>query len=255
MTTPAKKTTLANFVNFPNTKKFLEDSLKDKKTEFVSNLIAMTESDSKLAECDPGQLIKCAMNATSLNLPLNKNLGFAYIIPYKGIPSFQIGYKGFIQMAVRSGYYEFLNATEIREGEIERNKVTGEIKFIGDKPNNKIVGYLAYLKLKTGFTASLYMTEEEIEKHAKRFSKMYQSDLKNKTKISKWSDEDSRPKMALKTVLKGLLGTYGVITTELSKAFENDNEYENTDSHRNIQDAEIVDQKEESNNTVDLENV
>ena len=80
----AKKTTLANYVNFPNTKKFLEDSLKDKKTEFVSNLIALTEADNKLAECDPGQLLKCALNATSLNLPLNKNLGFAYIIPYKG---------------------------------------------------------------------------------------------------------------------------------------------------------------------------
>lgn len=248
MTAPAKKTTLANFVNFPNTKKFLEDSLKEKKTEFVSNLIALTESDSKLEECDPGQLIKCAMNATALNLPLNKNLGFAYIIPYKGVPSFQIGYKGFIQMAIRSGYYEFLNATEIREGEIERNKVTGEIKFIGDKPNNEIIGYLAYLKLKTGFTASLYMTEDEIEKHAKRFSKMYQSDIKNKTKISKWSDDDARPKMALKTVLKGLLGTYGVITTELSKAFESDNEYENMESQRNIQDAEIIDQKEQVEN-------
>jgi len=242
----AKKPTLANFVNFPNTKKFLEDSLKEKKTEFVSNLIALTESDSKLAECDPGQLIKCAMNATALNLPLNKNLGFAYIIPYKGVPSFQIGYKGFVQMAIRSGYYEFLNACEIKEGEIERNKVTGEIKFINDKPNNKVIGYLAYLKLKTGFTASLYMTLDEIEKHAKRFSIMYQLDIKNKTKMSKWSDEDARPKMALKTVLKGLLGTYGVITTELAKAFDSDNEIESESGLRNIQDVEIIEQKEET---------
>lgn len=246
MTTPAKKTTISNFLSFPNTKKFLEDSLKEKKSEFVSNLIALTESDGKLAECDPAQLMKCAMNATALNLPLNKNLGFAYIIPYKGVPSFQIGYKGLIQLAIRSGYYEFLNACEIRNGEIERNKVTGEIKFISEKPENKVIGYLAYLKLKTGFSASLYMSLDDIEKHATRFSKMYQSDKKNKTKISKWSDDDARPKMSLKTVLKGLLGTYGVITTELAKAFDSDNEVEQTSNDRNIEEAEILEQKEET---------
>ena len=245
MTTPAKKT-VANFLAIPKTQQFLEDNLREKRAEFVSNLIALTENDANLAECDPAKLMMCAMNATALNLPLNKNLGFAYIIPYKGIPSFQIGYKGFIQLAIRSGFYEFLNACEIREGEIERNKVTGEIKFIKDNPKGKIVGYLAYLKLKTGFSSSLYMTEEQIEKHALKFSKMYQYDKKNNKKSSKWSDVDIRPKMALKTVLKGLLGTYGVITTELSKAFENDNQNEapSSSNRADIPEAEIIDQKE-----------
>jgi recombination protein RecT len=250
MTTPAKKSTIGNFLSVPNTKKFLEENLKERRAEFVSNLITLCENDSNLAACDPKKLMMCAMNATALNLPLNRNLGFAYIIPYKDksgeqIPNFQIGYKGLIQLAVRSGFYEFLNACEIREDEIERNKVTGEIKFLKEKPNNKIVGYLAFLKLKTGFSSSLYMTLDEIEKHALRFSKMYQYDKKNNKKSSKWSDADARPKMALKTVLKGLLGTYGVITTELAKAFENDTEYEsNNNNFRDVEEAEVVDQKE-----------
>jgi recombination protein RecT len=247
MTTEIKKETqkvsVANYLNFPPTQNFLDKNLGDKRGEFVSNLIAMCETDSKLSECNPKDLMMCAMNATALNLPLNKNLGFAYIIPYKGVPSFQIGYKGIIQMAIRTGAYKFLNAVEIREGEIKRNKITGEIKFDGDKPENKIVGYLAYLELLSGFSASLYMSEDEIEAHAVRFSKMYQSDRQYHTQKSKWSDPDARLKMSLKTVLKNLLGTYGVLTTEMAKVFEVDTEVESTTNGR-ISEAEVIEQKE-----------
>lgn len=242
---PKKPTTIANFLNFPSTQKFLEDNLREKRGEFVSNLIALTEADSNLAACEPKALMMCAMNATALNLPLNKNLGFAYVIPYKGVPSFQIGYKGLIQLAIRTGAYEYLNACEIREGELQRNKITGEIKFMGDKPANKVVGYLAYLKLLSGFTASLYMTEEEIEQHALRFSKMYQADKQYGKMSSKWSDPAARPKMALKTTLKGLLGTYGMLTTEMAKAFEADGDTEGAGGFRdNIEDAEIIQQQD-----------
>lgn len=222
-----QKMTIGNFLNFPNTQKFLADNLQENKKEFVSNLLALCDGDANLAECEPHRLMMCAMNATALNLPLNKNLGYAYIIPYKGIPSFQIGYKGLIQLALRSGQYKYLNATEVREGELSRNKITGEIKFTGDNPDGAIVGYVAFLELKNGFTASLYMSEAEIEKHAFRFSKMYQSDKQYGKRVSKWSDPDARPKMAIKTVLKGLLGTYGVLSTEMQKAFEIDSSEEN----------------------------
>ena len=93
-----KPTSIGNFLNFPNTQGFLEKSLKEKKTEFVSNLLALVDADPKLQECEPQRLMLCAMNATALNLPLNKNLGYAYIIPYNGVPQFQIGYKGLIQL-------------------------------------------------------------------------------------------------------------------------------------------------------------
>ena len=222
LTQNQSKPGIGNFLNSPSVKKFLEDNLKDNTQEFVSNLIAICDSDANLAACEPRKLMMCAMNATALNLPLNKNLGYAYIIPYKDVPSFQIGYKGLIQLALRSGQYKYLNACEVREGELTRNKITGEIKFSGDKPDNKVVGYVAFLELKNGFTASLYMSEDEIEKHALRFSKMYASDKQYKTHKSKWSDADARPKMAIKTVLKGLLGTYGILSTEMQKAFESD---------------------------------
>lgn len=244
MTLPINKpATIANFLNFPKTQSFLEQTLGDKKGEFVSNLIALTDADNNLAKCDPAALMKCAMNATALNLPLNKNLGYAYVIPYGGVPSFQIGYKGFIQLAIRTGLYETLNATGIREGEITRNKITGEIKFHKENPDGKVVGYLAYLKLTTGFTASLYMTEAEIEAHAMRFSKMYAIDKKKKSRISKWSDPDARPKMAMKTVLKGLLGTYGLMTTDMAKAYSSDADVEKNDGERYV-DAEVIPQDE-----------
>lgn len=241
-----KKTSIANFLSMPNTAKFLSDTLSDRKTEFVSNLIAMCDSDKNLAACEPGALMKCAMNATALNLPLNKNLGYAYVIPYKGVPSFQIGYKGIIQLAIRTGAYKFINACEVRENEIERNKFTGELKFLGENPEGKIIGYIAYLELMTGFSASLYMSEAEIEAHAMRFSKMYQADKKYNSSKSKWSDPAARPKMALKTVLKGLIGTYGLMTTEFEKAFRADSdEVEFSTGQRTEEgEAEVVEQNE-----------
>ncbi|MBR8535440.1 recombinase RecT [Carboxylicivirga sediminis] len=244
--TPAttKKVSIATFLNAPRTANFLTETLKERKTEFVSNLIAMCDQDAKLAACDPADLMKCAMNATSLNLPLNKNLGYAYIIPYKDVPSFQIGYKGLIQLAIRTGAYKYINAVEIREDELERNKITGELKFLGDHPDNDVVGYVAYLELLNGFKASLYMSEDQIEAHALRFSKMYQSDKQYKTKKSKWSDPDARPKMSLKTVLKGLLGTYGLMTTDMQTAFESDNEHAEQTSGARFEEAEVIPQNE-----------
>lgn len=239
---------IANFLNAPSTAKFLQETLAEKKPEFVSNLISLCDSDSKLSACDPGALMKCAMNATALNLPLNKNLGYAYVIPYNNVPSFQIGYKGLIQLAIRTGQYRFINSVEIREGEIERNKITGEIKFLGDKPEKEIVGYLSYLELISGFKATYFMTNEELEEHAYRFSKMYQYDKQKKTCLSKWSDPLAKPAMCKKTVLKLLLGTYGLMTTEFARAFESDNE--ESDPHGNRFDyAEVLPQDDPANPT------
>jgi len=136
METPVlQKQSLANFLN--KSDKFLEQNLGAKKSEFVSNLLALSDSNKELSQCEPADLMKCAMNATALNLPLNKNLGYAYVIPYfdrqtnRTIPQFQMGYKGFVQLAIRSGQYKTINTCEIREGEIRRNKVTGHIDFLG----------------------------------------------------------------------------------------------------------------------------
>ncbi len=244
-----KKVSIGNFLNFPNTQKFLEDNLKENRKEFVSNLLSLCAGDPNLALCDPNQLMLCAMNATALNLPLNKNLGYAFIIPYKGVPSFQISAKGLIQLALRTGQYKFLNACEVREGEIARNKFTGEIKFLGENEEAPVVGYMACLELSTGFKASVYMTEAQIEFHANKYSQVYRSDKQHSKRASKWSDPDERPKMAKKTVLKSLLNNFGVLSTELVKALSTDdsNEYEQpgkSSRNSNIQEAEIVQQNE-----------
>lgn len=242
-----QKVSVANFLNAPSTSKFLQETLSEKKPEFVSNLIALCDADANLAQCDPAQLMKCAMNATALNLPLNKNLGYAYVIPYKSngvqVPQFQIGYKGLIQLAIRTGQYKFINATEIREGEITHNKITGEAIFHGEKPEGAVVGYMAYIEMVNGFTASLYMSEKQIEDHAMRFSKSYAYDKRDNKNTSKWSDPLARPAMAKKTVLKGLLGTYGLMTTEFARAFDSDSEEEHSTAPR-YEDAEVVPQNE-----------
>lgn len=227
--TAQKKQTIANFLSAPTTSKFLEETLQKEKSSFVSNLIAITNGNKQLQECDPKILMMCALDSAALKLPLNKNLGYAYVIAYKGIPSFQIGYKGLIQLALRSGQYKFLNACEVRDGEIIRNKFTGEIKFLGEKENNPVVGYMACLELNNGFKASLYMSESQIEAHASRYSQTYKNDVKYGSKSSKWSDFEERPKMAKKTVLKGLLTTYGILSTEMVQALSTDTEQETID--------------------------
>lgn len=234
---------MAQFLNGTNTAKFLESTLRESKSEFVSNLIALTDADKNLQACDPADIMKCALNATSLKLPLNKNLGYAYVIPYGGKVNFQMGYKGFIQLAVRSGQYKTINTCEVREGEIKRNKFTGEIEFLGEKPDKPIIGYLAYIRLNNGFEQSLYMTTEEIEAHAKEYSQSF----------AKWGTglwKDKFDLMAKKTVLKLLLNRYGVLSVEMQNAItkdqtDADGDYsDNPSSFRDVVDTEVIQQDE-----------
>ena len=137
---------------------------------------------------------------------------------------------------------------------IKRNKFTGEFKVLGENPDGKIVGHIAYLELMTGFSASLYMTEAEIEAHALRFSKMYKSDKQYNSCKSKWSDPLARPKMALKTVLKGLIGTYGLMTTEFEKAFASDDDNAEQMNGQRTEDveAEVITQDEPTNRKIQI---
>lgn len=245
-----KKQSLGNFLN--QSDKFLEQTLGSKKSEFVSNLLALSDTDENLAQCEPAELMKCAMNATALNLPLNKNLGYAYVVAYnvrqkdgtpKMTPQFQMGYKGFIQLAIRSGQYKTINTCEVREGEIKRNKFTGHTEFLGENPNGKIVGYLAYIELLNGFQQSLYMTTEQVEAHAKKYSQNFA-----KYGSGLWKDEFDL--MAKKTVLKLLLNRYGVLSVEMQNAIINDQAdsdgvyIDNPKYTRTIIEADVIEQND-----------
>lgn len=249
----ARKKSLANFFNTPKISTYLEGILEDNKLEFVSNLLSLTDSDPKLALCDPAALMNCAMNAVALDLPLNKNLGFAYVIPYKnnklGIiePQFQIGAKGFKQLAMKSGQYKTINNCEVREGELTTNKFTGEYIVHEENPEGKIVGYFAHFELKNGYKKCLYMTNAQLEAHAMKYVPSYRSDKTKGWTSSKWST-DERHSMCMKTVIKLLLSREGLLSTKMANAInavDNNETFEKQDNNDNIQDAVIIEQESE----------
>lgn len=211
----------------PRTQNYLNDVLSEKKASFVNNLVALVTNSDLLQKCEPQSVMFAGIKATALNLPLDPNLGFAYIIPYwdnnKRIQKaqFQMGYRGLLQLAIRSGQMAAINVTDVREGEIIGEDIlTGEIKMkkANDRTAKKIVGYAAYMRLTNGFAKTLYSTREEVEAHALRFTKQK---TKDGNLANVWaSDFDA---MAKKTVLKALL-KFAPLSTEMAEAIAADNE-------------------------------
>lgn len=210
----------------PNTDSYLTSVLAERKGEFINNLTAVVANDAKLQTCEPITLMYAALKATALRLPLDPNLGQAYIIPYKNNKEhkteaqFQIGWKGFIQLAIRSGQFQAINATDIRDGELKGyDLMTGEVNVqaVPDRESKPVIGYLAYFKLTNGFAKSLYMTAEEIEQHATRYSQSYRGKYKDS---SLWAtDKDA---MAKKTVLKLLLNRFAPLSVDMQRAVQAD---------------------------------
>lgn len=217
--------TLAN----PKTQEYLQQVLAEKKSAFVNNITALVANDVKLQACEPISLMYAGIKATALDLPLDTNLGFAYVIPYnnrkagKMEAQFQIGYKGFIQLAIRSGQFKTLNVTDVKEGELkEVNLLTGEISFEA-RPNRdelKTIGYVAYFRLINGFEKTLYMDAKEMEKHAKTYSQTYSSNKDYVRNASKWATDFDA--MAKKTVIKLLLSRYAPLSVEMQSAITSD---------------------------------
>ena len=211
----------------PKTQNYLNDVLQDKKSPFVNNIVALVTNSDLLQNCEPQSVMFSGIKATALNLPLDPNLGFAYIIPYWDSNSktqkaqFQMGYRGLLQLAIRSGQMAAINVTDVREGEIiDEDILTGEIKMkkAADRTSKKIIGYVAYMRLTNGFSKTLYCTREEVELHAIRFTKQKTKDGKL---ANVWaSDFDA---MAKKTVLKALL-KYAPLSTEMAEAISLDDD-------------------------------
>lgn len=211
------------------TQQYLQQVLHERKSSFVNNIVALVSNSVSLQECVPMSLIYAGLKATALNLPLDPNLGFAYVIPYKnnkkGITEaqFQIGYKGLIQLAIRTGQYLLLNVTEVRHGEYKgTNLLTGEVEVsaVPDRESQPVIGYVAYFKLTNGFAKALYMTVDKVKEHATRYSQTYSSKYDYIRKSSKWTTDFDE--MAKKTVLKLLLSKYGPLSVEMRNAIEAD---------------------------------
>lgn len=195
-------------------KKFTE-ILGKKAPGFMASILSLYNSDSNFAKVDGYSVVNSALIAATLDLPINKEFGFAWIIPYGNKAQFQVGYKGYIQLALRTGQYKNLNVIEVYEGQLKSyNPLTEEIELelAGDARGKKIIGYAFYMKLLNGFEKTIYWTIEEVRAHAEKFSKTY--------KKGPWqTDFDA---MAKKTVLKNGLTKWGILSVEMQKAIETD---------------------------------
>ena len=241
---------IAQYVRQDAVSKRLNELLGKRAPQFVTSLVSAVNANSLLAGCKPESVLTAALTAASLDLPINQNLGFAYLIPYKNktgeVCQFQMGYKGFIQLAQRSGYYKTINATDVREGEMTGfYRLSGELSFEwldgAERSKAKVVGYVAYFQLLNGFEKSLFMTTEELEKHAQKYSKNYA-----KYKTGLWADNfDS---MAKKTVLKLLISKFGPLNTQLEDAIQKDqtadDEYVDNPNKVEVVDAELGESEE-----------
>ena len=213
----------------PQTQEYLLKVLGEKKSSFVNNLTALVANNNKLQECDPLSVMYAGIKATALDLPLDPNLGFAYVIPYKNNregkteAQFQIGYKGFVQLAIRSGQFKTINVAEVKEGELlDEDLVTGEIKFkrVADRDDFSTIGYVSFFRLTNGFEKMFYMTLEQVESHAKKYSQTYSSSKSSVREQSKWTTDFDA--MAKKTVLKLLLAKYAPLSVEMRDAIGSD---------------------------------
>lgn len=251
-------------ITSPAAQKYLDDLLHEKKGQFVNNLTALVANKAELQECEPFTLMFAALKATALSLPIEPSLGMAHVIPYKNKKKgtveaqFQIGYKGFQQLALRTGQYKRINTTEVRQGEIgKRNRLTGQIEWhwIEDEAERlkaPVIGYVNYFILLNGFESTFYMSKEEMEAHALRYSQTYKSTTAYIKEQSKWTTDFDA--MAMKTVVKLNLSKNGVLSVELADAIQADqsvmreeNKYEYVDNEEQIiidaQKAQSVNEK------------
>lgn len=210
--------TLKGMLEMPAYKNKFNEMLGKKAAGFMSSIIAVANNNKLLAKAEPSTVIGAAAQAAMLDLPINQSLGFAYIVPYKGAAQFQLGYKGYIQLAQRSGQYVDIGAKTVYEGELEyENRLLDKFKF-GERTGDKVIGYLAYFRLTNGFEKMLFMELDEMIAHAKKYSKSYSGGTE------KWGLAEFDV-MAEKTVLKRLLSKYGPLSIEsiqMSQALSND---------------------------------
>lgn len=244
-------------INAPSVQTQFNNALGEHKDTFVASLIDLFTGDKSLQTCKPQMVIAEALRAATLRLPLNKALGFAYIVVYNNsvknpdgtwtkvpTPTFIPGYKGYIQLAMRTGQYRTINADYVYEGELRKvNKLSGEIAFDGEKKSDKIVGYFCYFELLNGFSKTLYVSVEDMAAYAKRYSPSIGKNTTIEQLISKANDgivskkvgwEGNFNDMALKTTIRRLLSKYGYLSVEMQNALSKDVEEQEMASRNDI---------------------
>lgn len=218
------------------------DLLGKKAPQYMASIVNTVSSSTDLKKCEPSSILAAAFVAASFDLPIDPNLGFAALVPYKRKykegnrwmeqqnAQFQMMYKGFVQLAIRSGEYEKMNCSEVYKDEIiSYNPISGECEFVTDWTNctmrdegkpEDVAGYYAWFRLRSGFMKELYMSRKAVENHAKKYSQSYRYDLSASKQSSKWSTDFDA--MAKKTVIKLLLSKWGILSIEMQRAIIDD---------------------------------
>lgn len=223
-----KKVTVKSLFENEAMKARVQEILGKNAATFTTSVIQLVNQSKELAECEPLSVVNAAMVAATLELPLNQNLGFAYVIAYNvkqpdgswaKVAQFQLGYKGFKQLSLRTGQFKTINQTDVRLGEIKsRDRLRGTIDFEWIESEEArlkapIIGYVSFFQLSNGFSSTFYMSVEEIEAHARKYSKVY---AKNGNGL--WKDD--KKGMSEKTVTKLNLSKNAPLSVE-DKANQN----------------------------------
>lgn len=207
--------TVQTLLNQPAVKARFESILGKRAPAFMSSIISAVSANPQLRECAPNSVVGAAAIAAAIDLPVTPGLGLAHIVPYKSrdgwTAQFQIGWKGFVQLAIRSGQYKTINLSPVLEGQIaDHNPFTGDMTFSRHAESMKVVGYLLYFRLLNGYEKYFYMTREQCEAHGKKYSQTF------KRGFGVWVDDFDA--MALKTVAKLGLSKYGILSVEMQHA-------------------------------------
>lgn len=223
----------------------LQQCVKENKGAFASSILDLYTGDKSLQTCEPNAIIAECLKAAALNLPVNKALGFAYVVVYNNnkkqsdgswvkvpTPTFILGYKGYIQLAMRTGQYRTVNADVVYEGELRhKDKLSGMIDLSGEKTSDKIIGYFAYFEMLNGFSKTLYMSLRDMADYAIRYSPSMPKGTKPETLMEKANDGlvskqvgwlGNFNDMAIKTCIRRLISKYGYMSIEMQDAYTED---------------------------------
>ncbi|WP_313578616.1 recombinase RecT [Lacrimispora sp.] len=201
-------------------------------TRFMSSIVSAVQATPTLQECTNSSILSAALLGESLNLSPSPQLGQFYLVPYdnrsKGAKEaqFQLGYKGYIQLAIRSGQYKKLNVLAIKEKELVRFDPLNEeievnlIEDENEREETKTIGYYAMFEYTNGFRKALYWSREKMEAHAKKYSPGYKKDLEKGTQWTFWAKDFDG--MAYKTMLRQLISKWGIMSIDLIQAIDAD---------------------------------
>lgn len=239
---------------------------KDTK-RFISSIISATTVNPELKECSKESILSAALLGETLKLSPSPQLGQYYFVPFKSkygkVAQFIIGYKGYLQLAIKTGFYKKINVIAIKEGELNYFDPLNEeiqvniIKDYEAREKAETVGYYAYLEYMNGFRKALYWSKSQMENHALKYSTSYNRDIQKGTKYSYWSNNFEA--MAYKTMLRQLLSKWGNLNPEMQMAIDGDMAVIHQDGTNEYIDNIVIDQdeeeKQEINNNIQNETI